>query len=108
MATGFRGFGAREYNLHSGLARVCVSYHGLQQPGGQDPGRATSAAGHTHRAGVRVLRLLEGSHDERHVGSEFHVAHRRETVSRVLCKYLPGTPSDPIDILQNKRKSNWC
>lgn len=64
MAAGFRGFGAGEHHLHPGFARVRVPYHGLQQPSGQDPGRATSAAGDTNRTGLGVLRLLEGPNDE--------------------------------------------
>lgn len=87
MATGFRGFGACEHHVHPGFARVRVSHHGLQQSSGQDPGRETSAAGHADRPGLGVFRLLEGPDDERHVGPELHVADRRETVPRVLCKY---------------------
>ena len=75
MAAGVRGPGAGEHHVHPGLARVRVPYHGLQQPGGQDPRRATSAAGHADRPGVRVLRLLEGPHDQRHVGPQLHLAH---------------------------------
>lgn len=40
----------------------------------------------SHRPGVGMFRLLEGSDDQRHVGLEFHVAHRCETVPRLLRK----------------------
>lgn len=40
----------------------------------------------TNRTGVRVLCLLEGSDDQRHVGPKFHLTHRCETVPGVLRK----------------------
>ena len=36
------------------------------------------------RAGVGVLRVLEGHGDQRHVGPQLHLAHRRQAVQRVL------------------------
>lgn len=41
-----------------------------------------------NRTGFGMLRVLEGSYDERHVGLKFYLADRREAIQRVLCKYI--------------------
>lgn len=45
VATGVRGSGSGQHHLHPGLARVHLPHHRVQQPGGQDPRRATNPAG---------------------------------------------------------------
>lgn len=54
-------------------ARVCVFVCGICR--------------HTHWPGIGMLCLLEGSNDKRYLGPQFHIAHRCQTVSGMLCKY---------------------
>lgn len=50
--------------------------------------------------------LLEGPHDQRHLGPELHVAHRCQTVPRVLCKYsLTVWPQTKNQKKKNMRQS---
>lgn len=42
---------------------------------------------HANRSSIRMLCLLERSDDKWHVGIELHVANRRKTVPRMLCKW---------------------
>lgn len=43
MATSVRGSRTGQYHMHSGFARMCIPYNGLQQSSGQNIGRATRA-----------------------------------------------------------------
>lgn len=41
---------------------------------------------HSNRPSIRMLHLLEGTYDQRNVGAELHLAHRRQAVPGVLRK----------------------
>lgn len=42
---------------------------------------------HSHRTGVGMFRLLEGSNDKWHLGLELHIAYRCQAIQRMLCKW---------------------
>lgn len=89
VAAGVRGPRPSQHHMHPGQPRVRVPHNGLQLAGRQDPRRAARPTRHAHWPGERVLRLLEGPHDQRHLGPQLHQPHRRQTVQGVLCKYSP-------------------
>jgi len=63
------------------------TFVGRQCQGSTNWSSAPPTFRYTHWPGIGMLCLLEGSHDQRHLGPQLHIAHRCQTVPRVLCKY---------------------
>lgn len=43
---------------------------------------------YAYRTSIWMLRVLERSHDQRHMGPKLYISHRCETVQRMLRKYF--------------------